>query len=424
MSSKKKNLAVNVPSIALARNTPGRWYTDTEPNFDIPRMHAYRLSRVREQLKKHDYAGCVLYDPINIRYATGTRLNALLSMHYTVRYCFVAAEGPVVMFDFPYGMPLSEKFPTVDEVRRARTWRNMVAWPMVEENATAWADEIADLVKEHGGGNRRLAMDHCEPLAATKLEARGIKSFDGQDVLEFARSIKSEDELACISISIAVAGIGMARMHDALEPGMTENELWAILHHTNIAMGGEWIETRLLSSGGRTNPWHQECSDRMILAGELIAFDTDMIGPYGYNADVSRTFHCGPGRPNDGQRTLYQLSHQEMEHNMSLLHAGLTFREFADRAWKKPEQYRKNAYPYLAHGVGLCSEYPSCWTLPLLERRQEDGVLEAGMTISLECYVGAEGGHEGVKLEQQVLITKDGCELMSPFPYEETLLRH
>lgn len=424
MSSKKNDLVVSSPSIALSRNTPGRWITDTEPHVNIPRMYAYRLSRVREQLKKYDYAGCVLYDPINIRYATGTRLNSLLSMHYTVRYCFVAAEGPVVMFEFPYGMPLSEQFPTIDEVRRAQTWRRMVAGPRVEENVTTWAGEIAALVREHGGGNVRLAMDHCEPLAAKKLETHGIELFDGQDVLEYARCIKSKDELSCISISIAVASIGMSRMREALEPGMTENELWAILHNTNIAMGGEWIETRLLSSGGRTNPWHQECSDRMILPGELVAFDTDMIGPYGYNADVSRTFHCGPGRPTDEQRIIYQLSHEEMEHNMSLLHAGLTFREFAEKAWQKPEQYRRNAYPYLAHGVGLCSEYPSCWTLPLLERRQEDGVLETGMTISLESYVGAYGGHEGVKLEQQVLITEDGCELMSPFPYEEALLGH
>ena len=87
--------------------------------------------------------------------------------------------------------------------------------------------------------------------------------------MEFARAIKSDDELACMTLATAVADVGMARMREALEPGMTENELWAILHHTNIAMGGEWIETRLLTSGGRTNPWCQQCSDRMILAGEL-----------------------------------------------------------------------------------------------------------------------------------------------------------
>ena len=153
----------------------------------------------------------------------------------------------------------------------------MVAGPRVEENVQLWADEIADLVTAHGGGNRRLAIDHCEPQASAALLQHNIELFDGQIELEFARAIKSADELACIGVAISAADVGMARMHEALEPGMTENELWAILHHANISMGGEWIETRLLSSGGRTNPWHQECSDRVIQAGELVGFDTDMV---------------------------------------------------------------------------------------------------------------------------------------------------
>ena len=98
----------------------------------------------------------------------------------------------------------------------------------------------------------------CEPVALRTAE--------------HARAIKSEDEIWCILGSIAVAETGIGRMRAALAPGMTENELFAILHHTNIAMGGEWCEYRLLASGGRTNPWGQECSDKMIRAGELVAF--------------------------------------------------------------------------------------------------------------------------------------------------------
>ena len=410
------------PSMSLARNTPGRWITETEPSIDLAALQAYRLSRVREQLKIHDHAACVLYDPINIRYATGTRNNAVFNMHFMGRYCFVPAEGPVVLFDSPNKIHLPRGTHVADEIRPGKSWRQMVAGPRVEENVKLWADEIADLIAVHGGGNRRLAIDHCEPRATAELARLGIELFDAQIELEFARAIKSSDELECMNVAIAAAGVGMARMHEALEPGMTENELWAILHHANISMGGEWIETRLLSSGGRTNPWHQECSDRIIQAGELVGFDTDMVGPFGYCADVSRTFHCGPGKPTAEQRELYKFAHEQIEYNTALLQPGLTLREYAVKAWPVPERFVENGYPFIAHGVGMCDEWPNCYSLDVLERRGEDDVLEAGMTICVESYIGEAGGDEGVKLEQQVLITDDGVELLSTFPYEEDLL--
>ena len=410
------------PSTTLARNTLGRWVTETEPNIDIAALQAYRLARIREQLKIHDHAACVLYDPINIRYATGTRNNAVFNMHFLGRHCFVPAEGPVVLFDNPNKIHLPRGPHVADEVRPARNWRYMVAGPQVDKNVKLWADEIADLVTAHGGGNRRLAIDHCEPQAAAALLQHGIELYDGQIELEFARAIKSADELVCIGVAISAADVGMARMHEALKPGMTENELWAILHHANISMGGEWIETRLLSSGGRTNPWHQECSDRVIQAGELVAFDTDMVGPFGYCADISRTFHCGPGKPTAQQRELYNFAYEQIEYNTSLLRAGLTLHELAEQAWTTPEQFVENSYPFIAHGVGMCDEWPNCFTLDRLEQRGESGVLEAGMTICVESYIGAAGGDEGVKLEQQVLITESSVELLSTFPYEENLL--
>lgn len=113
---------------------------------------------------------------------------------------------------------------------------------------------------------------------------------------------------------------------------MSENELWAELHSANIAHGGEWIETRLLSPGPHTNPWFQEASGRRIEAGGLVSFDTDMIGPYGYCADVSRTSLCGPGAPSAAQRRLYGLAADQVAQNCKLLHPGLRFREFRERA--------------------------------------------------------------------------------------------
>src|SRR5262249_55960380 len=158
------------------------------------------------------------------------------------------------------------------------------------------------------------------------------------------------------------------------------------LHHANIAHGGEWIEGRLLGSGANANPWGQECSDKIIRAGELVAFDTDMVGPFGYCADVSRTFLCPPGAPTREQRRLYQTAVEQLDFNMALIRAGLPFREFAEKAWKIPAEFTKNRYGVLAHGIGMCDEYPAIAHQMDWSEQGEEGVLEEGMALCIESY--------------------------------------
>ena len=418
----KARQAKQRPSVSVARKTPRRDLTDTETPVDMRRMRAYRLGRVREQLVKLDYSACLLFDPINIRYATGARNMSVWTLHNAARYCLVPVEGPVVLFDFHNSSHLSGTLETVDEVRPTTVWYYFSSGPECKARAGKWAAEIADLVKKHGGGNHRLAVDHCNPFGYEALQREGIEVRDGQEVLELARSIKSEDEISCMGIAISVCESGMARMRAALEPGVTENQLWAILNNTNNEMGGEWIETRLLASGGRTNPWFQECSDRLVRAGELVSFDTDLIGPFGYCADISRTYFCGPGRPSEAQRRLYGLAVEQVEHDMSVLKAGMSYRELSERAWKVPSRYAGNRYSSVAHGVGMCDEYPKSVFVDVFDEKGYDGVYQPGMTVCLESYIGEVGGDEGVKLEQQLLITEKGIELLSTFPYEEALL--
>jgi Xaa-Pro aminopeptidase len=220
--------------------------------------------------------------------------------------------------------------------------------------------------------------------------------------------------------SLAVADLGMQRMHAALRPGLRETELWAELHHANIAHGGEWIETRLLSSGTRTNPWFQEASDRRIQAGDLVSFDTDMIGPYGYCSDVSRTFLCGDAPASRRQLDLYALAVEQVECNCALLRPGLAFREYVERAWTIPARFVQQNYGCIAHGVGMVDEWPAIGCDPR-DPLLQDGVLVPGMTLCVESYIGEVGGAEGVKLEQQVLITDRGHEILSNFPLEPRL---
>ena len=149
--------------------------------------------------------------------------------------------------------------------------------------------------------------------------------------MELARAIKSADEIRAMRCALATCEAAMAAMQAALRPGISEQELWARLHAENVRRGGEWIETRLLSSGLRTNPWFQECSSRVIEAGDLVAFDTDLIGPYGYCADISRTWLCGDRPASAAQRDLYRLAQEQIAHNLALVRPGLGLREFSEQ---------------------------------------------------------------------------------------------
>ena len=207
----------------------------TDRDIDQRALRAYRLGRVREELVRRDYAAAILYDPINIRYATGTSNMQVWVLHNPARYVFVPADGPVVLFEFHGSVHLSDGIETVDEVRPTNSWYYFAAGPRIEEKAKSWAAEIADLVATYGRGNRRVAVDRLDPAGCWALQDLQITIHSGQEVLEQARCIKAPVELEAMKASIAVCEESMRRMHEALKPGITENELWSVLHQTNIA---------------------------------------------------------------------------------------------------------------------------------------------------------------------------------------------
>ena len=359
-----------------------------------------------QQLVRHDCAGIVIADPVNLRYATDAANMQVWCLHNPARYAFVATEGPVILFDFHGCAHLSAHLELVDEVRPARAWYYFNSGARVAEHARRWAAEIALLVRAHGGGNRRLAVDKADRAGIAALEAEGLRLQRRPGGHGAGARVKSADEIRAMRCAIAACEAAMAVMRAELRPGISEQELWAHLHAENVKRGGEWIETRLLASGPRTNPWFQECSSRTIQAGDLVGFDTDLIGPYGYCADISRTWLCGDERPTARQRDLFRLARAQIAYNLELVRPGLGFREFSEKAFRLPERYRANRYSAVAHGVGLCDEYPAIYYPEDAEASGYDGLLEAGMTICIESYIGEEGGPDGVKLEEQILITE------------------
>jgi Xaa-Pro dipeptidase len=389
----------------------------TEAPVDINKVRFYRLERIRQQLRKLDYAGILLFDQVNCRYACDATNMQVWCSHYETRCVFVATEGPVILFDYGNYPHLAEGIPTIDEYRVNSSFYYFTAGSRSDERADEFGQVISDLVRNYGGGNLRLAVDRLSYQGSSRLLEQGLTLYDGLEVMELARVIKSPEELVLMRHAIDVCEIGVAKMRDALEPGITENALWAKLHEANISLGGEWIETRLLSSGPRTYPWFRECSMRQIESGDMVSFDTDLIGPYGYCSDMSRSWVCGD-KPTSEQKRIYALAWEQIQHNCSILKPGLSFSEVSERAWKIPQEFADSRYSSLIHGVGLADEYPSIKHINDLDKKGYPGMVEENMTLCVESYIGSEKSGEGVKLEEQVLITRDGCKLLTSYPME------
>lgn len=398
---------------------------DREPadsDIDLKAVRAWRLGRTRDEMQRHGLAACLIFDPVNVRYATGARNMQVFHQRNPSRYLFLPAEGPVILFEFTGCMHLADGLETIDEVRPAVTASYVAAGEAIEERERLWARETAALLRETMGAGARVGIERINAGAALALTAEGFELADAQAPLERARALKSPEEVKCVVASLRATERAVGALRDALRPGVTENALWSELHRGIVAEDGDYVETRLLSSGPRSNPWFQECSPRVIGENELVALDTDVVGRYGYYADFSRSFHSGPGKPSATQRDLYKTAHEQLHHNMALLKPGLTFKEYAETAWDIPERFVANRYYLSAHGVGMTGEYPYLYHRADYAAAGYDGVITPGMTLCVESYIGEEGGREGVKLEQQVLITETGNELLSRFPFEEALL--
>ena len=385
-----------------------------EDEINFEKLRSYRLDRVKKELEKNNLEACILFDPVNVRYALDTTNMSVYHMHNLTRYCFVPVNGPTILYEYFNCERLSSHLNLIDEIRPAITWDYFSNGDQASVQLKKWVNEIKDLSNSYFK-SKKVAIDVINGPAVTALNKADIKVVDAKLILEQARVIKSPEELKCMKAAIEVCEIGVAKMRNELKAGMTEDELWSILHKTNIEYGGEWIECRILSSGERTNPWMQESSNKVIQRCEIVSFDTDMVGPYGYCADISRAFVEGNKFSSD-QKKLYQMGVEHIDHNARLIKPGMSFREFTEKSWKLPEEYYGNRYPCMVHGIGLCDEWPLI-KYPT-DGGQREGNFEKNMTITVETYIGKVGGKEGIKLEQQYLVGENNLELMSHHPLE------
>jgi len=388
----------------------------------LPSLRQYHLDRILGQLHQHDLAGVLLFDPLNIRYATDSTNMQLWNTHNPFRACLVTADGYMVLWDYKNSPFLAAHNPLVREVRSGASMFYFANGDKTGEAADGFAGEIRELLYARSGENTRLAVDKIMVAGLRALEARGLVVEEGEVVMEHARAIKGPDDILAMRCAMHACEASVHAMEAAAAPGMTEDDIWAVLHAENIRRGGEWIETRLLASGPRTNPWFQECGPRVVQNNEILAFDTDLVGCYGICSDISRTWFLGDGAPTAAMIEDYRLAHTHIQTNMEMLKPGVTFADLTHGGHHLPAIYQKQKYSCKFHGVGLCDEWPLIAYPDQFVPGAFEHELKPGMVLCVEALVSREDGAFSIKLEDQVLITEDGYENLTRYPFDDRLM--
>ena len=392
----------------------------TLPNLSA--MREYRWQRLVSHINARDYGAILLFDPLNIRYGSDSTNMQLWNTHNPFRCLVVCADGYMVMYDYAVAKFLSTMNPLVNEQRDGADFFYFDRGDKIADAAEKFAKQIADLVQQHGEGNQRIGVDKPMLHAIWALENNGFTIFPGEELTEKARAIKSIDEINAMRCAIYACEQSVEAMALAAKPGLSENEIWAVLHAENIKRGGEWIETRLLASGPRTNPWFQESGPRIVQNNEILSFDTDMIGPYGICADLSRSWWIGDGLPRPDMVYAMQHAYEHIQQNMEMLKPGVSLRELSARGHRLDAQYEAGKYGCMMHGVGLCDEWPLVAYDDKVVEGAFDYVLEPGMCLCVEALVAPDGGDFAIKLEDQVVITEDGYENLTKLAFDAKLM--
>ncbi|MFB1023941.1 MAG: M24 family metallopeptidase, partial [Octadecabacter sp.] len=330
---------------------------------NLQNMREYRWQRLTQHIVDRGYGGLLMFDPLNIRYATDSTNMQLWNTHNPFRAVLLCADGYMVIWDYKISPFLSAFNPLVRERRSGASMFYFSYGNKGLQAASTFADEVKDIMRDHAGTNTRLAVDKIMVDGLRALEARGFEVMEGEEVTEHARSIKGVDEILAMRCANHACETAVKVMEDFARSrsgnGITsEDDIWSVLHGENIKRGGEWIETRLLASDPRTNPWFQECGPRITQPNEILAFDTDLIGSYGICIDISRTWWIGDEKPRPDMVEAMKHGVEHIETNMQMLKPGVNIQDLSRNTHVLDAKYQKQKYGCLMHGVGLCDEWP------------------------------------------------------------------
>jgi Xaa-Pro aminopeptidase len=395
---------------------------DWEQRIDFNRLRAERLARAKSALDQSDLAGLLLFDPNNIRYVTSTHIGEW-ARDKNARWALLPRGDDPILWDFGSATRHHRLYAPwlPPENFRAGVAPMRGAMPVETGIPDSLAGTIELELSERGLGGGPLGIDMSDLVTVEALQRAGIQVTDGSRVMLEARKLKTDDEIALLDHACAIVDAVYEEIYELLRPGVYEHEIVARAQQLLFEMGSEQVEAINAVSGDRCNPHPHVFSDRLLRPGDQAFFDV-IHSFMGYRTCYYRTFNvAGVSR---SQLDAYKQCREWLDAAIELVRPGTTTDEIA-AVWPTAEELGFESEEscfglQFGHGVGVGLYEP-----PMISRVHSFDcpvALEEGMVFALETYCPATDGRSAARIEEEVVVTRDGSQLLTRFPAEELLV--
>jgi Xaa-Pro aminopeptidase len=395
---------------------------DWEERVDIPRLRRERLARAKKLLKESEMGALLCFDMNNIRYITSTHIGTW-AIDKLNRFSLLPQDDDPIMWDFGSAARHHDLYCPWLGGGRSRAGISTLRGAMSSESGRAEdvARKIRLELEERGLLNEPLGVDVVELPVLFALQKEGIQVVDGQQLMQSARLIKTQDEITLLNTACMMVDAAYEELYRAMRPGVRESECVGLVNKVLHDLGSEHVEGVNAISGERCNPHPHVYTDRVLRPGDPAYFD--LIHSYlGYRTCYYRTFVIGSASP--AQVDAYKRCRDYLDEAISLIKPGATTAEVV-KVWPKAQEF---GFPneeacfalQYGHGVGLC-----VWEKPIFSRMvslDHPEVIQEGMVFALETFWPATDGWSAARIEEELVVTKDGCEVITRFPAEELMV--
>src|SRR5690554_4260767 len=424
--------------------TSGTNAVDWEERVNFERLREQRLARLKAELDRSELGAVLAFDFSNIRYMSATHIGTW-AMDKLIRFSLLTRNTDPIVWDFgsaakhhalynpwldvtsaemdadPNAPHEGAKRPRLESGARAGIPMLLGAFPPDAGIAQELAKKIKRELEKFGLANHPLGVDVIELPILFALQQEGITVVDGQQVFMEARRIKTHDEIRLLTQAASMVDAAYENLYEFLRPGVRENEAVGVVAKTLYDLGSEYVEGVNAISGERCSPHPHVFSDRLIRPGDPAFFDI-LHSHNGYRTCYYRTFAVGSA--SNAQRDAYTRAREYMDRAIALVKPGATTADIV-AVWPKAEEFGfANEEAVFAlqygHGVGLL-----IWEKPIFSRLtsfDHPELIEEGMVFALETYWPSADGWGAARIEEEVVVTADGCEVITKFPAEELIV--
>jgi len=404
----------------------GKYAVDYEMRVDYNRLRSERPQRVKDQMNKDGLGALITWDEANIRYLTSYYVTTPMRGS-ELQFTFIPRNGEPYLFGGGTPRETERRMPWMKgRIKPTLGWPKLTAGNASDATLSGIVDTIGNLMAEYGLEKETLGIDGSTLglIYGEAFAREGIRTVHGKPTMDEARSIKTRDEIELMKITCAHSEKAFAAIADAIRPGVRECDLVAIGIKALYEEGDDHTEDLVCCSGYNTNPYSWSFTDKPIRPGDLIYIDVDGASYQGYKSCIYRTFCCG--KATQEQKDLYEEARAMLYDGMSVVKDGATDYDVLKKWPDSPQYWGYDSWDEviayaIGHGLGLTLHDRPLITMTKKVKGYPASTLKEGMTLALETYTGHKGGKDGVRLEENILVTKDGYELLSRWPIAELM---